>query len=75
MAATLLFLYVCYCSYPFLIWLYLQNSKEILPYNEASRTNDHIDKRLTKFDAILESGVECPFYRILSTAYRCKPNN
>ena len=38
-------------------------------------TNDHAGNGLTKFDAILELGVDCPFSRSLSTAHRYKPKN
>lgn len=38
-------------------------------------TNDHVGNGLTRFDAILELGVDCPFFRSLSIAYRCKPKN
>ena len=38
-------------------------------------TNDHAGNGLTKFDAILELGVDCSFSRILCRAYRCKPKN
>lgn len=33
-------------------------------------TDNHVGNGLTKFDAILELGVDCPFSRILSTSYR-----
>lgn len=32
-------------------------------------TNDHVGNGLTRFDAILELGVDCPFSRSLSRAY------
>ena len=38
-------------------------------------TNDHVGNGLRKFDAILELGVDFPFSRSLSRAYRCKPKN